>query len=153
MWPWYPKLMVLMKFLVQYMLPLAIIGTFYGLMARQLIRTSRANLTQPGCGGVAQLKQMKARVKVAKIALAFVIPLRSVFFPKPRIMGYVMTFVNSCLNPIALYLVSGVFRNHFKHYLFCSRRAASGIHSRNNSYSFRTIHSSSMSKCTASTKI
>ncbi|KAH7948222.1 neuropeptide CCHamide-1 receptor [Rhipicephalus sanguineus] len=176
MWPWYPKLMVLMKFLVQYLLPLAIIGTFYGLMARQLIRTSRANLTQPGCGGVAQLKQMKARVKVAKIALAFVILFAVCFFPNHvfmmwyyfapdapshynsfwhvwKIMGYVMTFVNSCLNPIALYLVSGVFRNHFKHYLFCSRRAASGAHSRNNSYSFRTIHSSSMSKCTASTKI
>ncbi|KAH6927984.1 hypothetical protein HPB50_010215 [Hyalomma asiaticum] len=122
MWPWYPKLMVLMKFLVQYLLPLAIIGTFYGLMARQLIRTSRANLTQPGCGGVAQLKQMKARVKVAKIALAFVILFAVCFFPNHvfmmwyyfapdapsrynsfwhvwKIMGYVMTFVNFVLEP------------------------------------------------------
>ncbi|KAK8773409.1 CCHamide-1 receptor [Amblyomma americanum] len=174
MWPWYPKLMVLMKFLMQYALPLIIIATFYCMMARQLIQTSRAQLTQPGYGGVAQLKQMKARVKVAKIALAFVVLFAVCFFPNHvfmmwyyfapdapsrynsfwhvwKIMGYVMTFVNSCLNPIALYLVSGVFRNHFKHYLFCARRQ--GVHSRNNSYSFRTMHSSSMSRCTASTRI
>lgn len=174
MWPWYPKLMVLMKFLIQYAIPLLIIGTFYCLMARQLIRTSRAQLSTTSCSGVAHLKQMKARAKVAKIALAFVLLFAVCFFPNHvfmmwyyfapdapsrynsfwhvwKIFGYVMTFVNSCLNPIALYTVSGVFRNHFKHYLFCARRP--GVHSRNNSYSFRTIHSSSMSKCTASTKI
>ncbi|EEC19147.1 bombesin receptor subtype-3, putative, partial [Ixodes scapularis] len=144
MWPWYPKLMVLLKFLIQYAIPLVIIGTFYCLMARQLIRTSRAHLSQTSCGGVAHLKQMKARVKVAKIALAFVLLFAVCFFPNHvfmmwyyfapnapsqynsfwhvwKIMGYVMTFVNSCLNPVALYLVSGVFRNHFKHYLFCGR--------------------------------
>ncbi|CAN8017846.1 unnamed protein product [Ixodes persulcatus] len=174
MWPWYPKLMVLLKFLIQYAIPLVIIGTFYCLMARQLIRTSRAHLSQTSCGGVAHLKQMKARVKVAKIALAFVLLFAVCFFPNHvfmmwyyfapnapsqynsfwhvwKIMGYVMTFVNSCLNPVALYLVSGVFRNHFKHYLFCGRHP--NVHARHNSYSFRTIHSSSMSKCTASTKI
>lgn len=174
MWPWYPKLIVLLKFLIQYAIPLLIIGTFYCLMARQLIRTSRAHFTHNGSSDIAHLKHMKARVKVAKIALSFVVLFAVCFFPNHvfmmwyyfapdaplhynnfwhvwKIMGYVMTFVNSCLNPIALYLVSGVFRNHFKHYLFCGRR--SDLHSRQNSYSFRTIHSSSMSKCTASTKI
>lgn len=174
MWNWYPRLMVLLKFLLQYALPLLVIATFYCMMARQLIRTSKAHINQASCGGIAHLKQMKARAKVAKIALAFVVLFAVCFFPNHvfmmwyyfapdapahynsfwhvwKIMGYVMTFVNSCLNPIALYLVSGAFRNHFRHYLFCSRRAAS--HSRQNSYSFRTTHTSSLSKYTASTKI
>ncbi len=34
-----------------------------------------------------------------------------------RIIGFVLTFVNSCLNPVALCIISGVFRSHFKHYI------------------------------------
>lgn len=31
------------------------------------------------------------------------------------------SFLNSCVNPVALYCVSGVFREHFHHYLCCKR--------------------------------
>lgn len=32
---------------------------------------------------------------------------------------YIFSFFNSCVNPVALYCVSGVFREHFNHYLCC----------------------------------
>jgi len=35
-----------------------------------------------------------------------------------RIVGFCLSFINSCINPIALYLVSGTFRKHFDKYLF-----------------------------------
>lgn len=33
------------------------------------------------------------------------------------------SFLNSCVNPVALYCVSGVFRQHFNRYLCCRRGA------------------------------
>lgn len=35
-----------------------------------------------------------------------------------RIVGFCMSFMNSCINPIALYLVSGTFRKYFDKQLF-----------------------------------
>lgn len=35
-----------------------------------------------------------------------------------RIVGFCLSFINSCINPIALYLVSGTFRKHFDKQLF-----------------------------------
>lgn len=35
-----------------------------------------------------------------------------------RIFGFCLSFANSCINPIALYLVSGTFRKHFDKQLF-----------------------------------
>jgi len=35
-----------------------------------------------------------------------------------RIVGFCLSFMNSCINPIALYLVSGTFRKHFDKQLF-----------------------------------
>lgn len=40
-----------------------------------------------------------------------------------RIFGFVLSFLNSCLNPIVLCCISGVFRSHFKRYIFsCFKR-------------------------------
>lgn len=42
------------------------------------------------------------------------------------------SFFNSCVNPVALYCVSGVFREHFNHYLCCrplNTQFRSGYHS------------------------
>ncbi|XP_054721735.1 neuropeptide CCHamide-1 receptor-like [Uloborus diversus] len=138
MMPWYPKLIVLVKFLLLYKIPLIFIGSFYIMIARHLIISSRNNVGQ----NPSHLKQLKSRTKVAKIVLAFVLIFAVCFFPSHvfliwyyfdsnsnyhynqywhswKIMGYVLTFANSCLNPIALYLISSVFRNYFKKYLFC----------------------------------
>ena len=36
-----------------------------------------------------------------------------------RIIGFCLAFINSCINPIALYFVSGCFRKHFNRILCC----------------------------------
>jgi Na+/serine symporter len=38
-----------------------------------------------------------------------------------RIVGFCLCFVNSCINPIALYIISDRYRNHFKRMLCCCR--------------------------------
>ncbi|EQD79700.1 bombesin receptor subtype-3, partial [mine drainage metagenome] len=35
-----------------------------------------------------------------------------------RILGFVLSFLNSCLNPIVLCCISGLFRSHFRRYIF-----------------------------------
>lgn len=55
-----------------------------------------------------------------------------------KLFGYVLTFVNSCLNPIALYFISGVFRSYFKMYLCCVPRTRTVISS--SMMSYRTTH-------------
>lgn len=38
-----------------------------------------------------------------------------------RLMSTPNSFLNSCVNPVALYCVSGVFRQHFHRYLCCKQ--------------------------------
>ncbi|XP_022693689.1 neuropeptide CCHamide-1 receptor-like isoform X2 [Varroa jacobsoni] len=155
MQPWYPRLMVMMKFLVQYVIPLIVIATFYILMSRSLIKTAKSTLCDQK--NAAAKKQQKARVKVAKISLCFVLIFAVCFFPNHVVMiwlyfhpnahqnyndfwhlfklfGFVLTFVNSCLNPIALYFVSGVFRSYFKAYICCQPRTRTVVNNSMLSY-------------------
>ncbi|KFM78411.1 [Phe13]-bombesin receptor, partial [Stegodyphus mimosarum] len=136
--PWYPRVVVITKFMLLYGIPLILIASFYVMIAWHLMLSSRNSIGE----NPTQLKQLRSRTKVAKIVLAFVVIFAVCFFPSHvfliwyyfdpnpnahynsfwhswKIMGYVMTFANSCLNPIALYLISSVFRNYFKRYLFC----------------------------------
>ncbi|XP_042885591.1 neuropeptide CCHamide-1 receptor-like [Penaeus japonicus] len=133
---WYPCVNILAKALVYYLLPLIVIGTFYLLMARHLLSSD-----VPGESHVFH-KQIQTRRKVAKIVLCFVLifavcflpthvfllwfyfdPLASVkyneFWHSLRIVGFCLGFINSCINPIALYCISGTFRKHYNRYLFC----------------------------------
>lgn len=96
-----------------------------------------------------QIRHVRARKKVAKTVLAFVLMFAVCFLPHHvfmlwfynyprstdeyntfwhvlRIVGFCLSFVNSCINPIALYLVSGTFRKYFDKHLFwwCIRPAA-----------------------------
>lgn len=87
------------------------------------------------------MRQVRARKKVAKTVLAFVLVFAVCFLPyhvfmlwfylNPksqddynifwhvlRIAGFCLCYSNSCINPIALYLVSGTFRKHFDRQLF-----------------------------------
>ncbi|XP_067002930.1 neuropeptide CCHamide-1 receptor [Anabrus simplex] len=162
----YANGVVITKFVVYYAIPLLIIGVFYTLMARHLILSTR---NMPG-EMQGQAKQIRARKKVAKMVLSFVIVFAICFFPQHvfmlwfynyptaqddynefwhafRIIGFCLSFVNSCINPIALYCVSGTFRKHFKRYLLCyccRKRAAArarcgaGKHSRRTSCSLTT---------------
>ncbi|XP_073844488.1 CCHamide-1 receptor [Musca autumnalis] len=137
-WGWeYAKLMVLLRFLVYYAIPLVIIGVFYVLIARHLMYA--ANVPGEMQGAV---RQVRARRKVALTVLAFVVIFGICFLPIHvfmlwfyywptaqedynsfwhvlRILGFCLSFANSCANPVALYFVSGAFRKHFNRYLFC----------------------------------
>ncbi|XP_067119149.1 neuropeptide CCHamide-1 receptor-like [Centruroides vittatus] len=157
--PWYPRTMVLLKFLSLYVVPLSIIASFYVLMAKQLLKSTKNTVGQND----SHTKQMKARVKVAKIVLVFVFVFAVCFFPSQvflmwfyfypnagdhynyfwhilKMSGYVLTFVNSCLNPIALYFISGVYRKYYKRYLCCCHNE---IH-KNTMVVFRTFHTTSV---------
>jgi hypothetical protein len=144
----YGKIMVIAKFLIYYAIPLIIISFFYLLMARHLILST---LHIPG-EMQTQARQVRARKKVAKMVLAFVIVFAICFFPQHvfllwfysdpvaadanynqywhafRIIGFCLSFINSCINPIALYCVSGTFRKHFNRYLLCNcfKKSANG---------------------------
>ncbi|XP_050523130.1 neuropeptide CCHamide-1 receptor-like [Daktulosphaira vitifoliae] len=135
--PLYPQAVVLVKFLVYYAVPLFVISCFYVMMARHLIRSTK-NIPGVVQG---QLRQIRARKKVARTVLAFVLVFAICFLPHHvfmlwfyinprstdeyntfwhvlRMIGFCLYFSNSCINPIALYLVSGTFRKHFDKQLF-----------------------------------
>ncbi|KAJ0174730.1 hypothetical protein K1T71_009838 [Dendrolimus kikuchii] len=143
-WKIYPKWMTLLKAAVYYGLPLLVIAFFYSLMARRLLESTRE---MPGAlhGGQGEA-QAKARKSVACMVLVFVIVFFICFLPYHafelwfhfwptakqdyndwthalRIVGFCLSFLNSCVNPVALYCVSGVFRQHFNRYLCCRRSA------------------------------
>ncbi|BES94376.1 unnamed protein product [Nesidiocoris tenuis] len=134
----YKQSIVLFRFLGYYAGPLVIIGGFYTLMARHLVLSTK---NMPG-ELQGQSNQVKARKKVAKMVLAFVIIFIVCFLPSHvfslwfhfyptarddfntywhvfRIVGFCLTYTNSCINPIALYCVSKAFRKQFNRYLLC----------------------------------
>ncbi|XP_076679256.1 neuropeptide CCHamide-1 receptor-like isoform X2 [Andrena cerasifolii] len=136
--PNYSKTILVCRFFIYYAVPLSIIAVFYILMARHLMHSTR-NIPGEMQG---QVRQVKARKKVAKMVMAFVIVFAVCFFPQHvfmlwfyihptaqedynafwhyfRILSFCLAFTNSCINPIALYCVSGTFRKYFDRYLLC----------------------------------
>ena len=130
----YGKAHVAFRFIVYFSLPLIIIGVFYLLMARILVRSSQ---NMPGEGQAH--RQLQARKKVAKLVLSFVIIFFLCWLPRQiylmwyqfsddpfnlfwmifKIIGFCLSFMNSCINPVALYFLSNQFRRYYKYYLFC----------------------------------
>ncbi|VVD02128.1 unnamed protein product [Leptidea sinapis] len=141
-WTTFPKWMTLAKAIIYYALPLLVIAFFYSLMAQRLLASTKE---MPGALHAGQGEaQAKARKSVACMVLIFVIVFFICFLPyhalelwyyySPtaeydyndwihalRIIGFCLSFLNSCVNPVALYCVSGVFRQHFNRYLCCQR--------------------------------
>ncbi|CAL8116663.1 unnamed protein product [Orchesella dallaii] len=145
----YPKVVVMFKFLVYYAIPLCFIATFYIIMAHHLLQSTR---NMPG-EAQGQTKQIQSRKKVAKMVLSFVVIFALCFFPSHvfliwfyyypdatehynlfwhwvRMVGFCTSFINSCINPITLYCVSGTFRKHFNRHLFCCCREHRRSHHR-----------------------
>lgn len=168
------RTMVLLKFLAYYVLPLCVISVFYTLMAMQLQTSARS---MPG-ELQGQSAQVRAHKKVAKMVLAFVVIFFLCFLPEQvfmlwfhlypsshevydeywhalRIVGFCLSFIHSCANPIALYCMSDVFRKHFNSYLFCccTRRnirrrgsACVGVNSLGNGGAETSSHSMDLSQ-------
>ncbi|KAJ3645422.1 hypothetical protein Zmor_023081 [Zophobas morio] len=136
----YTRYNVALKALIYYIIPLCIIACFYVLMA---IRLHASANNMPGeVRGAQSVAQANARRHVARMVLIFVFLFCICFLPHhvfmlwfyfhpnadaayndwwhaTKIVGFCMSFLNSCVNPVALYCVSGVFRAHFNQYLCC----------------------------------
>ena len=142
---WYPKIMVMTKFVLLYLIPLIFISISYALLARHLLLTKK-RAKETGIPTPTNYKnQLKSRAKVAKLVLVFVAIFILSFLPNHvfmlwfyftypeslknyndfwhflKIAGYVLSFANSCTNPFVLYLSSGRFRAHYRQYLCCLR--------------------------------
>lgn len=145
---WYPPATVLSRALLYYFFPLAVITVFYVLMATHLLSANEV----PTSSHHAFDRQLRTRKKVAKIVLCFVVVFAVCFLPTHvfmlwfhlqdestaqanfnkfwyivRAMGFCLSFSNSCINPIALYCISGNFRNRYNRYLFCCRRRGTRV--------------------------
>ncbi|XP_067633447.1 neuropeptide CCHamide-2 receptor [Eurosta solidaginis] len=136
----YSRYTVIAKACIYYLFPLTVIGALYILMAKRLHTSARE---MPGeTLGVQSRSQARARRHVARMVVAFVVIFFVCFFPyhlfelwfhlNPtakedfddfwhaiRMIGFCASFLHSCVNPVALYCVSGVFRQHFNRYLCC----------------------------------
>ncbi|XP_026666805.1 neuropeptide CCHamide-2 receptor-like isoform X2 [Ceratina calcarata] len=156
----YQRGMVMFKFLVYYAIPFCVISGFYLGMARHLELSTR-NMPGEMSTVCSRVEQIRARKKVGKMVIAFVIIFFICFLPYHvfmlwfhfcpssksdyddfwhafRIVGFCLCFVNSCVNPIALYFVSGTFRKRFNEYLCCclSTRARRAERNGNRSVNF-----------------
>ncbi|XP_064618455.1 neuropeptide CCHamide-1 receptor-like [Liolophura sinensis] len=132
--PTYLKAYFAITFCIYFALPVLIIAFFYVMMARMLLKSSHLI---PGDNS--QQRQIEARKKVAKVVLAFVVIFVICWFPRHiyllwyyfdpndfnefwlafKTIGFCLCFINSCVNPLALYFLSRQFRKHYNEYLFC----------------------------------
>ncbi|KAH9505583.1 Neuropeptide CCHamide-1 receptor [Bulinus truncatus] len=138
----YFRIYTIIRFVVYFLLPMTTIGFFYVMMARILIRSSSNVPVDSKTGAANHNRQMAARKKVAHVVLSFVIIFIVCWLPRHvylfifhfadiefndflhvfKILAFCLTFVNSCLNPFALYFLSGQFRKYYNRYLFCCCR-------------------------------
>ena len=140
---WYPRFHTMYRFFIYFAIPIVIIGTFYLSMARMLVLSGQrmpGEAPRLACGGKGPAaKQLEARKKVAKLVLSFVIVFMVCWLPRHiyliwfyfdpgtynmfwhvfKIMGFCLSFINSCVNPLALYFLSRQFRRFYDRYLCC----------------------------------
>ena len=138
---WYYKFRPMFQFVVFFAIPLFVIATMYISIARVLLRKSSIpvrDAVHVG-GATSWKKQMKGRQKVAKTVLTIVVLFAIFWAPRYiyifihrftpdfefnmyyhilKITGIGLSFAYSCVNPVALYMVSDEFGRYFNHYLF-----------------------------------
>ncbi|XP_078261580.1 neuromedin-B receptor [Rhinoraja longicauda] len=146
----HPKIHSILIFLVYYLIPLTIISIYYLHIARTLVKSAH---NMPGESSEHAKRQMETRKRLAKIVLVFVGLFATCWFPNHvlymyrsfhygqidpslghllvTVLGRVLSFCNSCVNPFALYLLSETFRRHFNSHLRCK-----GQHRRSGSTSY-----------------
>ncbi|CRL08300.1 CLUMA_CG021248, isoform B, partial [Clunio marinus] len=138
----YSKYMTIIKATIYYFLPLTIIGILYTLMAKKLQNSAREVQSIAGAGYRLKNPQAQNRRHVARMVIVFILVFIICFLPHwifqlwfwlsedaesnydlmwhyVRIIGFCLYFINSTLNPLALYFVSSLFRQHFHNYLCC----------------------------------
>ncbi|KAI0228157.1 Neuropeptide CCHamide-1 receptor, partial [Lamellibrachia satsuma] len=138
----YRRWQAIFNFVVFFALPMLIICAFYALMARILIASS-SNMPGVGKASTAGRAQAETRNKVARLVLSFVAVFVVCWLPRHiyvlwfhfapgeynmfwhvfKIVGFCLSFTNSCVNPLALYFLSNQFRRHYNNVLFCCCRS------------------------------
>ncbi|BFZ09925.1 hypothetical protein BsWGS_12964 [Bradybaena similaris] len=138
----YPQIAYTIRFVIFFLLPVLIIGFFYVMMARMLIRSNESVPTESKAGAANHHRQIAARKKVARVVLSFVVIFIVCWLPRHiyqmwfifdqaeyntfwhifKMTGFCLKFINSCVNPFALYFLSGQFRKYYNRYLFCCCR-------------------------------
>ncbi|XP_070568238.1 neuromedin-B receptor-like [Ptychodera flava] len=133
------RLHIALMFVLLYLVPLIIISIYYALIAIKLIRSSKSVLGESLRN---EHKQLRARKRVAKVVLVFVLIFGICWLPyhtfnmiisfsadKSRYenygmmffksLGTIMAYANSCVNPLALYFLSNTFKSYYNKYIFC----------------------------------
>ena len=135
-----------LRFLVLFIIPLFIIGGFYAVMARILVKSSHhmpCEETLESCMNRQQRRQIKDRIKVAKFVLSLVGLFVFCWLPRHiyvlwfawdeegftdfwmifKIISICLMYAYSCVNPYALFCLSRQFRKFYLLYLFrcCTR--------------------------------
>ncbi|XP_052811223.1 neuropeptide CCHamide-1 receptor-like [Mya arenaria] len=145
---WYNKAHSMFRFMVFFGIPLFVIAIFYAMMSRILIISSKALPCESVKGSAMnqqQKRQIQARLKVAKVVLSFVVifvvcwlprhisilaghfanPEYNMFWHVLKITSFCLTYIYSCVNPYALYVLSSKFRKYYNRYLFfCCRKSS-----------------------------
>lgn len=143
----YLRIRNIIHLFIMFIIPLFIIGRFYILMARILVKSSRQLPCEATLGpgmNHQQQRQIEARVKVAKVVLSFVILFVVCWLPRHmyvlwyawndegmtdfwyimKIASVCFMYAYSCVNPYALYFLSSQFRKYYNRHLFrCCMRS------------------------------
>eukprot|EP00058_Branchiostoma_floridae_P005113 XP_002590601.1 hypothetical protein BRAFLDRAFT_59315 [Branchiostoma floridae] len=129
--PLYGQVSTLAYFSVLYCLPLSTIGVFYVMIARNLVQSSRNMPT----ANKSMIRQLEARKNVAKTVLILVGIFALCWLP----VHIGLMYSNSCVNPLALFLLSKSFRTFFYRYLFCCCRRRADIRRAYEGSTMRTL--------------
>ncbi|XP_077443941.1 neuromedin-B receptor isoform X2 [Stigmatopora argus] len=155
----HPKVHAVLLFAVYFLFPLVVISVYYYHIARTLMRSAR---DMPGELSEHTKRQVEARKRLAKIVLVFVVVFATCWLPNHLIYLYrsfryqrtdlslahllltllarVLSFSSSCVNPLALYLLSDGFRRRFNSQMRCGDSGGGVRHERRASYQHSTSH-------------
>ncbi|ELT89287.1 hypothetical protein CAPTEDRAFT_213885 [Capitella teleta] len=133
---WFMCFRTSMRFVVYFVVPIVIIGVLYLLMARSLWTSGSFSQQSE-----AAARQIETRRKVAILVLSIVVLFVICWLPRHifmlwffctsygsynmfwhvlKIVSFCLSFMNSCVNPLALYLLSDQFRRHFHQLIRCN---------------------------------
>ncbi|XP_075902862.1 gastrin-releasing peptide receptor [Nelusetta ayraudi] len=137
----HPKIHSMASFLIFYMIPLLVISMYYVFIAKNLMRSA---LNLPVEDNLYARQQVKSRRRLAKTVLVFVVLFAVCWLPSHVIYLYrsyhysqvdtslahfvcsvvarILVFTNSCVNPLALWLLSKTFQKQFNQQLCCCCR-------------------------------
>ncbi|ELT97056.1 hypothetical protein CAPTEDRAFT_125109 [Capitella teleta] len=147
---WFPCFRAWLRFVIYFLIPIIAIAMLYTPMAKTLW-SNHTEIQQDAeadnvIQGPAATRQTEARRKIAKLVLAIVVLFMVCWLPRHiyllwfhcpmpgefnffwyiwKTVAYCLCFSNSCINPLALCILSDQYRRYFSRYLCCCCRRES----------------------------